>query len=138
MTRKRDKLKGLTKSWLGRTAGTGRMAASVGKAAVKRAISTGVDADLGTELVSQMDTMKGLAMKVGQMASYLEGTLPPEAQERLRALQRGSQPLDEWVENIPYDETRRYTRKVLGSYGIYHLLRTGELPALSSALPPAP
>lgn len=46
--------------------------------------------------------------------------------------------LDEWIEEIPYDETRRYTRRVLQSWGTYAWLDHGELPALRGELPPAP
>jgi soluble lytic murein transglycosylase len=52
--------------------------------------------------------------------------------------ERGGQPLDEWIERIPYRETRRYSRRVLQSYGIYAFLDTGKLPALPATLPPAP
>ncbi|MDB4986095.1 MAG: Soluble lytic murein transglycosylase precursor [Myxococcaceae bacterium] len=45
--------------------------------------------------------------------------------------ERGNEPLDVWVENIPYDETRGYTRRVLQSYGVYHWLATGEMLHLS-------
>lgn len=45
-------------------------------------------------------------------------------------------PFDEFAEEIPYEETRRYTRRVLQSYGIYSLLDTGALPMFGSALPP--
>lgn len=34
--------------------------------------------------------------------------------------------LDEWVEHITFDETREYVKHVLGSYGAYKLLYTGE------------
>ena len=44
-------------------------------------------------------------------------------------------PLDEWIENIPYSETRRYTRRVLQSYCVYTFLDDGRLPELSAALP---
>lgn len=50
--------------------------------------------------------------------------------------QRAALPLDEWVERIPYRETRRYTRRVLQSVGVYGFLDQGELPALAAALPP--
>ncbi|MGD8858800.1 MAG: transglycosylase SLT domain-containing protein [Myxococcales bacterium] len=43
--------------------------------------------------------------------------------------------LDEWIERIPYRETRRYTRRVLQSYGIYAWLDEGELPVLPARLP---
>jgi soluble lytic murein transglycosylase len=46
--------------------------------------------------------------------------------------------LDEWVERIPYRETRKYTRRVLQTYGIYSWLDTGKLPPLPAALPAAP
>jgi soluble lytic murein transglycosylase len=46
--------------------------------------------------------------------------------------------LDEWVERIPYRETRKYTRRVLQTYGIYSWLDTGKLPPLSTSLPAAP
>jgi soluble lytic murein transglycosylase len=46
-----------------------------------------------------------------------------------------ARPFDEFVEEIPYEETRRYTRRVLQSYGIYSLLDTGEVPTFGSALP---
>jgi soluble lytic murein transglycosylase len=52
--------------------------------------------------------------------------------------ERGSQPLDEWIENIPYDETQRYTRRVLQSYGVYQWLEDGTLPSRSFVVPPAP
>lgn len=45
------------------------------------------------ELVGELDALKGLMMKVGQMASYLDPTLPPEAQQVLAKLQAGSQPM---------------------------------------------
>jgi soluble lytic murein transglycosylase len=42
----------------------------------------------------------------------------------LRWLKKGPRrvPLDEFIERIPYDETRRYTKRVLSSYGAYHYL----------------
>ena len=54
-----------------------------------------------------------------------------EQQERERPTQR----LDAWIEEIPYDETRRYTRRVVQSWGIYAWLDRGELPALRPTLP---
>jgi soluble lytic murein transglycosylase len=49
--------------------------------------------------------------------------------------ERPDQDLDAWVEAIPYSETKRYTRRVLQSYGIYSFLDTGKLPPLARALP---
>jgi soluble lytic murein transglycosylase len=43
--------------------------------------------------------------------------------------------LDEWIETIPYTETRRYTRRVLQSYGVYAWLDEGRIPAMLKTLP---
>ena len=50
--------------------------------------------------------------------------------------ERPSQRLDEWIEDIPYDETRRYTRRVLQTWGVYTWLDRGEAITLPAALPP--
>jgi soluble lytic murein transglycosylase len=49
--------------------------------------------------------------------------------------ERAHEPLDMWIENIPYDETRTYSRRVLQTYGVYHWLETGELLQLPETLP---
>jgi soluble lytic murein transglycosylase len=64
-------------------------------------------------------------------AAYNAGT--GAAERWLR--ERPSMPLDEWIENIPYFETRRYTRRVLQTYGVYSWLDEGQLPVLRSRLP---
>ncbi len=54
---------------------------------------------------------------------------------------RGSLPLDEFVEEIPIQETRGYVKRVLRSYSAYRMLygRDGERPVrLVQQLPPAP
>jgi soluble lytic murein transglycosylase len=60
-------------------------------------------------------------------AAYNAG--PGAADKWIR--ERGQLPLDEWIETIPYNETRRYTRRVLQSYGIYAWLDEGRVPALN-------
>lgn len=42
--------------------------------------------------------------------------------------QRPNAQFDAWVEEIPYEETRRYTRRVLQSYGVYAALEGEALP----------
>ena len=42
---------------------------------------------------------------------------------------------DEWVEDIGYEETRRYTRRVLQSYGIYRWMDQSRLLELPERLP---
>ena len=44
-------------------------------------------------------------------------------------------PLDIFIEEIPYDETRRYTRRVLQTYGVYQWLADEQLPELRAGLP---
>jgi predicted unusual protein kinase regulating ubiquinone biosynthesis (AarF/ABC1/UbiB family) len=93
---KRDELKRLTTSWAGRTLASGRVAAHLGKAAagkVLKVASAAADTELGEALAGELDAMKGLAMKVGQMASYLEGSVPPGAQRMLQKLQQGGEPM---------------------------------------------
>jgi soluble lytic murein transglycosylase len=46
-----------------------------------------------------------------------------------------ARPLDVFIEEIPYDETRRYTRRVLQTYGVYQWLANEQLPELRAKLP---
>jgi len=48
------------------------------------------DRELGEELALELDQMKGMAMKVGQIMSYFDGVLPEPAHRALTILQRGS------------------------------------------------
>ncbi len=43
-----------------------------------------------------------------------------------------------WIENIPYNETRDYVRRVLASEVIFHWRMTGEARRISSGLPSVP
>jgi predicted unusual protein kinase regulating ubiquinone biosynthesis (AarF/ABC1/UbiB family) len=92
--RKRDRLKGLTAGWASRTLATGRIAAGLGAQVVGSVLGRSGDAEVGADLGDRMDELKGLMLKMGQMASYLEGALPPETQTALRRLQRNARPLD--------------------------------------------
>ena len=50
--------------------------------------------------------------------------------------QRASgQPLDVWVEEIPYRETRSYVKVVLGAWSAYRILAGGSAPLLSDTIP---
>jgi predicted unusual protein kinase regulating ubiquinone biosynthesis (AarF/ABC1/UbiB family) len=48
------------------------------------------DRALGEELARELDHMKGMAMKVGQILSYFDGVLPEPAHRALASLQRGT------------------------------------------------
>lgn len=83
-----------------RTLVTAKLGAKVGLAMAKRSIRGAgeeeekIDAERAKEgareLVQQLGALKGLVMKVGQMASYLPGALPDEAQSILAKLQAES------------------------------------------------
>lgn len=91
---RRERLKRLASGWGSRTLQSGKVAATLGKSAVKQALGGEDDGAIGEELLDQLDRMKGLALKVGQMASYLEGALPPESARVLQKLQADSEPMD--------------------------------------------
>lgn len=80
-----------------RTLTTARLAGKLGTAYVKA--SLGVKSDpkdaeqRAAELVEQLGAMKGLVMKVGQMASYLPGSMPKPAQRVMAQLQASTPPL---------------------------------------------
>jgi predicted unusual protein kinase regulating ubiquinone biosynthesis (AarF/ABC1/UbiB family) len=92
---RRDRLRAITHSWAGRTLGTGRIAASAAGYAASRLIGASDDADarFGEGLLEHLDEMKGFAMKVGQILSYVDGAVPPAVAARLRALQHGQSAL---------------------------------------------
>jgi predicted unusual protein kinase regulating ubiquinone biosynthesis (AarF/ABC1/UbiB family) len=91
---------------LGRTWATARLTARLGRKAAARTFFTRKAAapepapadDRATaaavararELVATMGALKGLAMKAGQIASYMPGALPPAAQQVLAELQAES------------------------------------------------
>jgi predicted unusual protein kinase regulating ubiquinone biosynthesis (AarF/ABC1/UbiB family) len=87
----------------GRTWATARLAGKLGRKAAGRMLfrakktPTDPDADVdekalakARELVATMGSLKGLAMKAGQIASYMPGALPPAVQKVLAELQAES------------------------------------------------
>jgi len=75
--------------------------------AAQLGLSTTGSVDLAEEMLATLSEMKGLAMKLGQMLSYLEDLLPPEAQRVLVKLQREAEP-------APYEEVRAVFIEELG------------------------
>jgi soluble lytic murein transglycosylase len=51
--------------------------------------------------------------------------------------ERGHWPQDEWSEEIPYEEARKYAKRVLSSYFAYSYLGTGTIPRVRNDLPAA-
>jgi predicted unusual protein kinase regulating ubiquinone biosynthesis (AarF/ABC1/UbiB family) len=96
------KLERLASGFRKRTLVTAQLAAKTGlKALAKHINPDGKPAQVdeaqavraARELAETMGEMKGLLMKFGQMASYLEGSMPPAAQRVLAQLQADSTPL---------------------------------------------
>ena len=92
-------LDALARGFRKRTLVTAKLAGKVGLKMARRTFGgksedAPVDAAKATaaarELVTQLGALKGLVMKVGQMASYLPGALPDEAQRVLATLQAES------------------------------------------------
>ena len=65
------------------------------------------DLELGELLTGQLDQMKGLAMKVGQIVSYLDVPLPEAVQEQLARLQTGQR-------GMPAERVREVIEATLG------------------------
>lgn len=93
-----EPLKELARGFRKRTLVTAKLATKMGLKAARRQL-TGREEDradpeaarrAAEELVGKLDQLKGLVMKVGQMASYLPGALPDEAQAVLTRLQSQS------------------------------------------------
>jgi predicted unusual protein kinase regulating ubiquinone biosynthesis (AarF/ABC1/UbiB family) len=75
---------------------TGSIAASAARLAARRVTGRTEgerDGLLGEALARELDQMKGMAMKVGQIVSYFDGVLPEGAHEALRKLQKGVTPM---------------------------------------------
>jgi predicted unusual protein kinase regulating ubiquinone biosynthesis (AarF/ABC1/UbiB family) len=66
------------------------------------------DGAIGEALAAELDHMKGMAMKVGQILSYFDGVLPEETHAALRVLQRG-------VTTLPWDRVVEVVREALGA-----------------------
>lgn len=115
-----DDIRELASGFRKRTLLTAKLAGRMGLAMARRTVRGGSTADDDAridvekakagarELVQQMGTLKGLVMKVGQMASYLPGALPDEAQAVLAQLQADSVAMS-------YDVVAEVVREQLGA-----------------------
>ena len=96
-------LAGLARGFRKRTLVTARLMARIGYDMARRNFTASqladrVDEDAATEvareLLDRLDGLKGLTMKLGQMMSYLDTSLPPKAQRVLARLQSASRPVE--------------------------------------------
>lgn len=100
---KRDRAKKLPAKWGRRTLHSARLAGSLARAKAREALGR-EDGGSAAKIAEQMDTLKGLALKLGQMMSYVEGAMPPDAQRVLRRLQHNSKPMDTQVVHAVIEE----------------------------------
>lgn len=90
MSEPKDKIR---RGWAERLLSTGRVAGSAAKLAARQIAGAGdTGGAIGEALAAELDQMKGVAMKVGQILSYFDGVLPEETHQALRKLQTGSEP----------------------------------------------
>lgn len=115
---------------LGRTALTG---ARVGLSAVSGKMH-GRDLTLGSlspealaQLVESFGKLKGIAMKVGQILSYVDGSLDPEARQLLAVLQRYSQP-------TPFAQIEQTIQEDLGARSQALLARLERQPVAAASI----
>lgn len=99
----------------GRLAGRRLLRRSVGDA----------DLELGDHLAAQLDEMKGLAMKMGQIVSYMEIPLPDAVQDRLARLQTGQR-------GMPADAVRQAIEASMGA-ALEQCFSTFELEPVAAA-----
>ncbi len=78
-----------------RARATGRIAWGVGLRGARRLFggASAADEALGALLLDELDHLKGMAMKVGQILSYMDVGLPAEVTEKLARLRTGVTPL---------------------------------------------
>jgi predicted unusual protein kinase regulating ubiquinone biosynthesis (AarF/ABC1/UbiB family) len=91
-----DELPRIRHRWGERSLSLGKVAAGAARIAGRRVFGAEeglADAELGASMARELDGMKGLSMKVGQILSYMDGVLPEPTQAALRHLQRGSRPV---------------------------------------------
>lgn len=87
------------------------LAWTTGRLAGRRLLGSAVserDLELGELLTGQLDQMKGLAMKLGQIVSYMDVPLPDAVQDQLARLQTGRQ-------GMPAEQAREVLEKAFGT-----------------------
>jgi soluble lytic murein transglycosylase len=88
-----------------------------GRISERALLNPNVNVRLGASYLRQLlDQFDGVA--VHSVAAYNAG--PIAVQKWIRKAPQLA--LDEWVEEIPYDETRNYVKNVMANYGAYQLV----------------
>lgn len=106
----------LTTSWIGRGL---RVAGAVAKVTARRVLGGGKDDGkaTGDELQARLGELKGVMLKAGQMASYIQGSLPPGFQHALAKLQDAAPPMAPGMaERVVADELGRPVGELFASW----------------------
>lgn len=99
----RPPLSELARGFRKRTLVTTRLMARVGMSMARKGMGASPSAEqvdeedavrAARELLDQLDGLKGLTMKLGQMMSYLDSSMPPKARRVLARLQAASRPVE--------------------------------------------
>jgi soluble lytic murein transglycosylase len=75
--------------------------------------------DPGTNIAGGSRHLAGLLRKFGAVVPAIAAYNAGEGAAARWLRERGQLPTDEFLEEIPYEETRRYTKRVLASYFVY-------------------
>lgn len=115
----------LPRGWLSRAKTLGKVGARLGAAGAQRLLgSDGADERLGDHLFEELDKVKGVAMKVGQILSYMEVGLPEATRDRLASIQHGQRGLEPAValarlaEVLPAHRLRDFTPEPVAAASI--------------------
>jgi predicted unusual protein kinase regulating ubiquinone biosynthesis (AarF/ABC1/UbiB family) len=125
--------RGVPTSAAGRLLRTAGAAARAGTGVVLQRVRGKAQPALGADLahveqlVRSLGELKGVAMKVGQLLSYVDDTLPPEAQRLLALLQTQSSAL-------PFEVIARTLRAELGARAETLLLTLEPRPAAAASI----
>src|SRR5581483_5611381 len=87
---------------LGTRAGAGKLAGALGSKSAEPALAAAAAEALGT--------MRGLALKMGQMASYVDGAVPPEHRD---AYEQAMKKLRSAAPTMPAEAAARVVREEL-------------------------
>ena len=108
----RPTLKKLARGWRKRSLVTAKTLAKVGLGAAKQTLGSGAQEkddqaalERAEAMLAELDGLKGFAMKIGQMVSYLDTSLPPQAQKVLAKLQSQGRPMEpEQIRQVVIEE----------------------------------
>jgi predicted unusual protein kinase regulating ubiquinone biosynthesis (AarF/ABC1/UbiB family) len=102
----------LPTSRLGRLGRLGALAARAGAGRLRAALGGDSAAGVANAAAQALGAMRGLAMKVGQMASYVDGMVPPEHRDLYEAAMRS---LRSAASTMPPEAARRVVLAELGA-----------------------